>query len=112
MNLISATKIGLVVTPPTNLGATLRWCPSDVFFAGLDVRKIGGASNARNDRTRDHGVSRRIFQPNRFVLDIVNDLSAGNCSTTASGGEATGEYGGCADKILYNERSVGSVGTK
>jgi hypothetical protein len=78
IKLFGETQVGLVVTPPTNLGATFRWCPTNVFLAGLDVGEVTPSENAGDNRARNHGVGGGIFQPDRFVLDVVNDFAAGD----------------------------------
>ena len=74
------TQLGLVVPPPTNLGATLLWRPPNIILAGLNVSEITRTKQTGHHGTKDHRVRAGIFQPNRFVLNVVDNLAARNGS--------------------------------
>ena len=97
IELFGNAKVGLVIPPPTDLGATLRWCPPNVFLACLDVGKVTGTQSNSDDRGHNHGVGRRVLQPDWFVLNVVNNLAARNCS--AAGGDLA-----CAESKREGER--------
>lgn len=76
--------LSLVVSPPTNDRSSLILVPLNVFLASLDVSNVGSASDAGNGSDANDRVSGDITQPDRLVVDLVDNFTrevAATCDT-------------------------------
>jgi hypothetical protein len=72
---LSYASLCFIVSPPTNDGSTLVLVPLNVFLASLNVSYVGKASDTGNDGNTNNRVCRWIIQPNRLVVNLVDDLT-------------------------------------
>jgi hypothetical protein len=67
--------LGLVISPPANDRSSLILVPLNIFLACLNVGNVGSASNTGNDGDTNNWVGRDITQPDRLVVDLVDNFT-------------------------------------